>query len=72
MIIELLTAFTEPQARVLALLGHGHGGCLRPELDGALEELIAAGLVTFKFPLTPALTAAGWEAFDRVDGEDWS
>lgn len=67
MIAELLTAFTEQQEQVLSLLGHGHGACLRPELDDALEDLIVAGLVTFKCPLTPALTRAGWDAFERLD-----
>jgi hypothetical protein len=64
-----MTAFTEPQENVLTLLGEGHGACLRPELDEALEDLILAGLVTFKCPLTPALTAAGWSAFERLCGE---
>jgi len=60
------TAFTEPQKYVLTLIGQGYAACLRPELDGALEDLILAGLVTFKHPLTPALTAAGRSAFDRL------
>lgn len=69
MIAELLTAFTEAQECVLTLLGAGLGDCLRPELDGALEDLAAAGLVTFKCPLTPALTCAGWAAFERLDSQ---
>lgn len=67
MIAELLTAFTEQHETILSLLGCGHGACLRPELDGALEDLVFAGLVTFKCPLTPVLTGAGWAAFERLD-----
>lgn len=64
-------AFTEAQENVLVLLGRGHGACLRPELDQALEDLVAAGFVTFRCPLTPALTAAGWRAFDRLEARVW-
>jgi hypothetical protein len=71
MMAETLTALTEGHENVLALLGHGHGACLRPELDEALDGLVAAGLVTFKCFETPALTAAGWEAFDRLDAKGW-
>jgi hypothetical protein len=68
-IARSLTAFTEPQKNVLTLIGQGYAACLRPELDGALEDLIIAGLVTFRHPLTPApvLTATGRSAFDRLD-----
>jgi hypothetical protein len=65
-IAQSLTAFTDPQKYVLTLLGQGYAACLRPEQDGALEDLIIAGLVTFRSPLTPALTAAGRSAFDRL------
>lgn len=71
MIAEVMTRLTEPEESVLTLLGHGHGACLRPELDGALDDLVQAGFVTFRCPLTPALTAAGWEAFDRLDAKGW-
>lgn len=64
-----LTAFTEPQKNVLELIGRGHAQCLRPELDDALEDLIVAGLVTFRSPLTPSLTDFGWSAFDRLGKE---
>ena len=66
-IAQSLTAFTEKQKTVLTLIGQGCAACLRPELDGALEDLIIAGLVTFRHPLTPALTAMGRSAFDRLD-----
>jgi hypothetical protein len=71
MMAEVLTAFTERHENVLTLLGHGHGACLRPELDEALDVLVAAGLVTYKSFETPALTAAGWAAFDRLDANGW-
>lgn len=63
---QSLTAFTELQKNVLTLIGQGYAACLRPELDSALDDLIIAGLVTFRSPLTPSLTAAGQSAFDRL------
>jgi hypothetical protein len=72
MMAEVLTALTERHENVLTLLGHGHGACLRPELDEAVDVLVAAGLVTFKSFEIPALTAAGWAAFDRLDANGWS
>lgn len=72
MTAEGATTFTEPQERVLDLLGHGHEACLRPELDEALDDLIAAGFVRFRAPLTPALTSAGWEAFHHLEAKSWT
>jgi hypothetical protein len=60
-----LPELTEAQEEVLCLIGHDEARCIDVELQPALDELFAAGLVTYSDP-DWSLTSAGRFAFDRL------
>lgn len=63
--VQAHATLTEAQEEALVLIGHGEAGCIRKDLEPALDELFAAGLLSYSDP-NWSLTAAGQTAFDRL------